>query len=169
MRGAWLDGPNFRSTWYGILPIKDLVSQIWELGLQNKEKSDTLNEFETKVKSWYPDQYMSKLCKFYIEQLGFIGSIHASFSGRISLYVLDTEVYLPYLTIIPLKIYLFKVSSKSIRKRSEICSKLTIKALTTSRQIFPRMLPLTFIYLNYYCLYIYLFMHEFAFCLYTLA
>ena len=134
MRGAWLDGPNVKSTCYGILLIKDLVSQIWELGLQTKEKSDTLNEFETKVKPWYPDQFTSKLPKFYIGQLGFIGSIHASFNGRISLYVLNTEVYLQYLTIIPVKSSLFKVSN--------------IKALTTPRQIFPRMLPLTFSYIS---------------------
>ena len=51
MKGAWLHCPNVKSTYYGLLPIKHLVPQIWELGLQNKEKSDKLNEFETKVKS----------------------------------------------------------------------------------------------------------------------
>ena len=44
MRGAWLDGPNVKSTYYGLLPIKKFVPKIRELGLQNKEKSDTLNE-----------------------------------------------------------------------------------------------------------------------------
>ena len=67
---------NVKSTYYGLLPIKHLVPQIWELRLQNKEKSASLNEFETKVKSWYPDQCTCRLCKFNIGQLGFTGSIH---------------------------------------------------------------------------------------------
>ena len=85
MKGAWLDGPNVKSTYYGLFLIKHLVPEIWELGSQNKEKSDTLNEFETKFKSWYPDQCACRLCKLYKEQLGFIVSIYALFSCRISL------------------------------------------------------------------------------------
>ena len=45
MNFAWFDGPNVKNTYYDTLPIKHLVPQIWELGLQNKEKSDTLKEF----------------------------------------------------------------------------------------------------------------------------
>ena len=76
IKGAWLDGPNVKSTYYGLLPIKHLVPQIWELRLQNKEKSASLNEFKTKVKPWYPDQCTCRLCKFSLGQLGFTGSIH---------------------------------------------------------------------------------------------
>ena len=46
-----VDGPNVKSTYYGLLSIKHLVPQISELRFQNKEKSDVLNEFETKVES----------------------------------------------------------------------------------------------------------------------
>ena len=89
MTGAWLHGRNVKSTYYGDLSIKHLVPKIWELGLQNTEKFNTLNEFGTKVESWYPDHCSCRLCKFYLWQLGFIGIMHASFSGRISLYVHD--------------------------------------------------------------------------------
>ena len=148
MKGAWIDGRNVKSNYYSLLPIKHLLPQIWKLGLQNKEISDTLNEFKNKVKSWYPDRSTCRLCKLYIGQFCFTGSIHASFSGRISLCVFDSKVYSQYLTIIPVKIYLFKVNNIKIRKRSKICSKLTIKALTTSRQIFPRMLSYTFLHIS---------------------
>ena len=58
MNFSWLDGPNVKTTYYGLLPIKHLLPQIWVLDLQSKEKSDfeSEEEFETKVKSWYPDQ-----------------------------------------------------------------------------------------------------------------
>ena len=46
MKGAWIDGRNVKSNYCGLLPIKHLLPQIWKLGLQNKEKSNTLNEFE---------------------------------------------------------------------------------------------------------------------------
>ena len=48
-----------------------------------------------------------------------------------SLYVLEIKVFLHHLTISPVNICLFKVNNRNIRKRSQICSKLTIKALTT--------------------------------------
>ena len=137
MKGACFTGPNVKSSYYFLLPIKHWVPQIWELGLHYKEKSGTLNGFETKVKSWYPDQCTCILFKSYISQLAFIRSIQAPFSGRISLYVIDTKAYLQYLIIIQVNIYLFKVNKRNISKRSEICSKLTIKALMTSRLIFP--------------------------------
>ena len=66
------------------------------------------------------------MCIFYIAQLDFIGSMHASFTARIRRYVLDTKVYLQYLTIISVNIYLFKVNNRKIRKRSQICLNLTI-------------------------------------------
>ena len=112
-----------------------------EAWFTKKDKSDTFNEFETKGKSWYSDQCTCTLCNLYIGQLCFLGSIHASFSGRISFYVLDTKAYLQYLTTIPVNIYLFKVSNRNIGRRSETCSKRTLKAQTTSRQIFAGMLP----------------------------
>ena len=58
--------------------------------------------------------------------------MHASFTGRNSLYVLDTKVYLQYLTTTPVHLQLFKVNNKNIRKTNEACSKLTVKALTTN-------------------------------------
>ena len=48
MKSAWLNVPNVKSTYHGLLPIKQLVPQIWKLGLQDEEKSDPLNEMKLK-------------------------------------------------------------------------------------------------------------------------
>ena len=60
-----------KTTYHGLLSIKHLAPQIWELVLQSIRKCKTLNEFKTKIKSWYPDHCPCRLCKTYITQLGF--------------------------------------------------------------------------------------------------
>ena len=63
---------NVKTTYYGLLSIKHLASQIWELVPQSIRKNKTLNEFKTKIKSWYPHHCPYRLCKTYIAQLGLI-------------------------------------------------------------------------------------------------
>ena len=63
---------NAQSTYYGLLSIKHLAPQISELVPQSVRKCATLNEFRTKIKSWYPYHCPCRLCKTYIAHLGFI-------------------------------------------------------------------------------------------------
>ena len=48
---------NVKTTYYGLSSIKHLAPPIWELVPQSLKKCKTLNEFKTKIKSWYPDGY----------------------------------------------------------------------------------------------------------------
>ena len=63
---------NVKTTYYGLLSIKHLAPQLWEIVPQSVRKCKTLNGFKTKTKSWYPDHCPCRLCKTYIAQLGFI-------------------------------------------------------------------------------------------------
>ena len=54
---------NVKTTYYGLLSIKHLAPQIWELVPQSVRKC--------KIKSWYPDHCPRRLCKTYIAQFGF--------------------------------------------------------------------------------------------------
>ena len=63
---------NVRTNYYGLLSIKHLAPQIWELVPQSIRKCKTLKEFKTKIESWYLDHCPCRLCKTYIAQLGFI-------------------------------------------------------------------------------------------------
>ena len=57
---------NVKTTYYGLLSIKHLTPQIWELVPQSIRKWRTLNEFKTKIKFWYPDHCPCRLCKISI-------------------------------------------------------------------------------------------------------
>ena len=63
---------NVKATYYGLLSIKYLAPQIWELVSQCIRKCNTLNEFKAKNKSMCPDHSQCRICKTYIAQLGFI-------------------------------------------------------------------------------------------------
>ena len=63
---------NVKTTYYGLSSIKHLAPQVWELVPQSFKKCNTLNEFKTKIKSWYPDHCPCRFCKTYTTQLGFI-------------------------------------------------------------------------------------------------
>ena len=63
---------NVETTYYGLLSIKHLTQQIWELFPQTIRTFKTLNEFRTKIKSWCPDHCPCRLYKTYIARLAFI-------------------------------------------------------------------------------------------------
>ena len=63
---------NVKANYYGLLSIKHLTPQIWELVPQSIRKCKTLKEFKIRIKSWYLDHCSCRLCKTYIAQLGFI-------------------------------------------------------------------------------------------------
>ena len=45
---------NVKTSYYGLSSIKHLAPQIWEFVQQCIRRCKTLNEFKTKIKSWYP-------------------------------------------------------------------------------------------------------------------
>ena len=63
---------NVKTSYYGLSSIKYLAPQTWELVPQSLKKYKTLNEFKTKIKSWYSDHCPCRLYKTFIAQLGFI-------------------------------------------------------------------------------------------------
>ena len=91
---------NFKTTYFGLLLIKHLALQIWELVPQSIRKCKTLNEFKTKIKSWYPDYCPCRLCKTYLAQLDFIWSKYMHLFMAESGYILVTIVYFQYDVII---------------------------------------------------------------------
>ena len=56
--------------------LSTLAPQMWEFVPQSVRKCKILNEFKTKIKSWYPHHCPCRLCKTYIAQLGFIWSAY---------------------------------------------------------------------------------------------
>ena len=81
---------NVKTTYYGLSSIKHLAPQIWELVPQRLKKCKTLNEFKTKIKSWYPDHCPCRLCKTYIAHLKYT---RTSFYGRTRLYTYHHGIF----------------------------------------------------------------------------
>ena len=56
---------NVKITYYGLLSIKHLAPQTWEVVPQSVRKCKTLKEFKTKIKFQYPDDCLCRPFKTY--------------------------------------------------------------------------------------------------------
>ena len=87
---------NFKTTYYGLLSIRHIAPQMWELASQSIRRYKTLKEFKTKIKSWYPDHCPCRLCKTYIAQSGFIWSAYIRLFMAELGYILVIIAYVQY-------------------------------------------------------------------------
>ena len=87
---------NIKTTYCDLLSIKHLAPQIWEPVPQGIRKCETLNEFKTKIKSWYSEHCPCRLCKTCIAQLSFILRAYIHLFMAESGYILVTIAYLQY-------------------------------------------------------------------------
>ena len=123
---------NVKTTCYGLLSIKQLAPQIWEIVPQSIRKYKTLNKFKTKIKSWCSDHCLCRLCKTYVAQLGFIWSAYTHVFMAESGYILVTMVYLQYNVIMMyyrfINLFLFfflRFCQQEIKHSNPIQSNLT--------------------------------------------
>ena len=49
-----------------------MVQKLWELVPEDIKSAPTLEEFMAKIKNWEPSGCECRLCKIYIQHLGFI-------------------------------------------------------------------------------------------------
>ena len=62
---------NIKSAYYSSETISFLGPKIWELLPSNIKHSENLNIFKSNIKSWKPENCSWRLCKSYIEDIGF--------------------------------------------------------------------------------------------------
>ena len=70
--GSHLQRSNTHTIHYGVESISTLGAKIWNLIPDDIKESKTLNIFKRKIKKWTPEQCPCRLCKKYINQIGFI-------------------------------------------------------------------------------------------------
>ena len=63
---------NIRTVHYGLQSISYLAPRIWKLVPENIKGSTTLTSFKTAIKKWIPDGCPCRLCKQYVQNVGFI-------------------------------------------------------------------------------------------------
>lgn len=60
---------NIKATYYSMLLMENLAPQILKLVPKSARQCKTLNDFKTKIKSYYPDSCHCRLFKTYVAQL----------------------------------------------------------------------------------------------------
>ena len=63
---------RIHTTRYGLETPSYLGPKLWKLVPQEFKSLATLEEFKEKIKTWVPENCPCRLCKVYIQQIGFI-------------------------------------------------------------------------------------------------
>ena len=61
-----------KSVRYGTESLSFLGPKIWDIIPQNIKQSKTVEIFKSKIKTWIPLECPCRLCKVYVQNLGFI-------------------------------------------------------------------------------------------------
>ena len=63
---------NIRTARYGIETAAFVGSKIWSYMSLELKKSTSRNEFRSKIKTWKPENCPCKLCKIYLQRIGYL-------------------------------------------------------------------------------------------------
>ena len=64
--------PNVRSVFCGTVSISFLGPKIWNIVPNEFKKETSLHAFKKLIKKWEPENCPCRLCKYYIQSVGFI-------------------------------------------------------------------------------------------------
>ena len=64
--------PMVKSVYHGTESISCLGPKLWDILPEKLKNVDNLEYFEKQIKTWKPDNCPSRLCKVYIESVGFL-------------------------------------------------------------------------------------------------
>ena len=70
--GIHLTSRNMRTTLFGKETVSNLWAKIWSLVPEELKNSSSLQVFKNKLKEWKPTSCPCRLCKIYIQHVGFI-------------------------------------------------------------------------------------------------
>ena len=62
---------NIHTVFYGSETVSFGGPKTWALIPDNIKNSNNLNEFKAKIKSWKPEGCACRICKVYVQNLGF--------------------------------------------------------------------------------------------------
>ena len=71
-KGKTLISNNVKTAHYGTETISYLAPKIWQLIPDTIKNSDSLDVFKRNIKLWIPTACPCKLCKTYIQHVGFV-------------------------------------------------------------------------------------------------
>ena len=83
--GVHLSTRNSRAVFFGTESIINLGEKLWNMVPENIKSSESLSVFKTKIKYWTPNHCPCRICKTYIDQVGFIDWIFVFVESAICL------------------------------------------------------------------------------------
>ena len=63
---------NIRTVRYGTETAAFVVSKIWSYMSSERKESTSLNEFRSKIRTWQPENGPCKLCRIYLQRIGYL-------------------------------------------------------------------------------------------------
>ena len=72
LRSKGFNKPNIQSVNFGENSLKYLGSKIWDLIPMDMKNVSTLEQFKALIKKWEPKSCPCRLCKTYVQGLGFV-------------------------------------------------------------------------------------------------
>ena len=64
--------PHFKSVNFGFESIRYIGPKIWESLPQDLKNKETIDSFKTAIKKWKPDSCPCRLCKTYLQNIGYL-------------------------------------------------------------------------------------------------
>ena len=64
--------PTVKSVYHGAESISYFGPKIWDTLPEKLQKIENLDHFKKEIKTWKPDNCPLRLCKVYIESVGFL-------------------------------------------------------------------------------------------------
>ena len=71
-KNPYFKGKNVRTTTYGTETISYRGTEVWDIVPNEIKNSSSLEQFKQKIKSWKPLACKCRLCKVYLQNIGFI-------------------------------------------------------------------------------------------------
>ena len=67
--------PRINTLYHGTEIISNLEPKIWDLVPSNLKEISDLDRFKKSIKQWKPDDYPCRLCKAFVQNVGFLEKI----------------------------------------------------------------------------------------------
>ena len=64
--------PHVKTANYGLESIRFLGPKIWESVPNDLKRKDSVSSFKTAIKKWKPEQCPCRLCKTYLQNIGYL-------------------------------------------------------------------------------------------------
>ena len=64
--------PHVKSVNFGFESIRYIGPKIWESLPQDLKNKETIDSFKTAIKKWKPDSCPCRLCKMYLQNIGYL-------------------------------------------------------------------------------------------------